>query len=123
MKEDLVSKPQKVLLEGRKYLFEYDYKSLSDLEDEIGKGVYQIYDSIASADGIKLADSVKLLRCAMKKHHSEEEIEELKGKVEACPGLLLEFKKAVVESFVLPLLPPEILGKTVAEPKKKTKIC
>ena len=43
MKADLKNSVQKVKLEGKEYCFEYDFNAYSELEDETGCGVYQLY--------------------------------------------------------------------------------
>lgn len=121
MKTDLISKPQTAYADGNEYKFQFDYTALSTLEDETGKGVYQFYSSLVSDGGITLSESIKLLICAMLKHHTEEETQDLIAKIKAHPGLWLKIKEPVVASFILPLMPPEILERTVIKSKKKTK--
>lgn len=48
------NKVQKVNLEGKEYCFEYDFNAYSELEDETGCGVYQLYSAMTSNDGINL---------------------------------------------------------------------
>ena len=121
MKADLKSKVQKVVLEGKEYCFEYDFLAYSELEDETGCGVYQLYAGMTSDEGISLKKSLSILGCAMLKHHSAEEIQDIILKIKEYPGLWLEVKEYAIVAFLLPLLPPEILAKTKIKESSKKK--
>lgn len=121
MKTDILNKPQTVKIDSKDYKFIYDYETLSELETIFGLGVYQIYDLLMSKKGLTLDESVKVLKCSLMRNHTSEEIEELESKIKEHPGIWLKVKEAVIASFILPLMPPEILEKTVIKPKKKTK--
>lgn len=121
MKADLKNSVQKVKLEGKEYCFEYDFNAYSELEDETGCGVYQLYAGMTSNEGISLKKSLAILGCGMLKHHSAEEIQEVLAKIKEYPGLWLKVKEYAVAAFLLPLLPPEILEKTRIKGTSKKK--
>ena len=119
MKQDILNHPMKVKIDPKEYTFEFDYKSLSELENQIVKGVYQIYNLLSVNEELTLEESLCLLSCGLLKHHSEEDVEELKNKIKAHPGLWLKLKQVVITSFVIPLLPPEVFKKYKDKTSKK----
>jgi hypothetical protein len=121
MKNDITNHPQKVVADKKEYTLEFNYSSLSELENQTQKGVYQIYDAILDGNRLTLDEMLKLLGCGLLKHHSAGEIEELKSKIICNPGLLMKLKQSAATAFMLTLLPPEILNKTQRNSKKKTK--
>ncbi len=121
MKADLKNRVQKVVIEGKEYSFEYDFNAYSELEDETGCGVYQLYGGMVSEAGISLKKLLAILGCAMLKHHSAEEIDEIVQKIKEYPGLWLKVKECALAAFLLPLLPPEILEKTKIKESSKKK--
>ena len=121
MKADLKNRVQKVVIEGKEYSFEYDFNAYSELEDETGCGVYQLYGGMVSEAGISLKKLLAILGCAMLKHHSAEEIDEIMQKIKEYPGLWLKVKECALAAFLLPLLPPEILEKTKIKESSKKK--
>lgn len=125
MLEDILNTAQKKTIEGKEYSFEFNHSALALLQKETGKSPYEIYEAFMIHNSIMLEDSAALVGCAMLKHHNDEEIKEIKEKMQNYPGFWYELKEPVVTSFIMPMLPPEILQKTFESakitPKKKVK--
>ena len=67
-------------------------------------------------------DTLPIIHCAMKKHHSEKEINILQEKLKKSPNLWHEISNPIIIAFVNPLLPPKMLKEmeTKNNSKKKT---
>lgn len=118
MLQDILNTPQTAAVEEKTYLFEFDHAAFAVLEKNTRKSVYEIYDTLIEKNALTSDDSLELLCAAMLKHHTQEEIMELKTKIEDYPGFLHCIKEALITSFVIPMMPPEIL-KEFCDSKKK----
>ncbi len=121
MLQDFTKHTQTVTLGKKEYKFEYDYSALAALQKESGKSPYDIYDLLLKKNNLMLDDSISLVCCAMLKHHDEEEIIDFKDKLQRSPGLWNSVREAVVSSFILPMLPPEIMRNMIDSKKKAPK--
>ncbi len=121
MRNDITPHRQKIKLDSKEYTIEFDYFSLSEVEEQTKKGVYQLYDMITQNNSITLNDSLKLLCCGLMKHHDKNEIEDIQLRFKESPGLWVLFKQPVIAAFIFPLMPPEIVQKITSKPNSSSK--
>ena len=120
MLEDIFNVPTAIVIDGKKYQAEYDFKSYATLETLTGKGFYKLYNLLMVQNNLTLADSIELICCAFIKHHSTEEVAKIRDYLSTNLHAIKDLNAEVIGAFVLPMLPPEIM-ETVKEVKKKTK--
>ena len=120
MLEDIFNVPTAIVIDGKKYQAEYDFKSYATLETLTGKGFYKLYNLLMVQNNLTLADSIELICCAFVKHHSTEEVAKIREYLSTNLHAIKDINAEVIGAFVLPMLPPEIM-ETVKEVKKKTK--
>ena len=120
MLEDIFNVPTEIVIDGKKYKAEYDFKSYATLETLTGKGFYKLYNLLMVQNNLTLADSIEIICCAFLKHHTANEIFEIRKYLTKNLHAIKDLNAEVIGSFVLPLLPPEIMD-TVKEVKKKTR--
>lgn len=120
MLEDIFNVPTAIVIDGKKYQAEYDFKSYATLETLTGKGFYKLYNLLMVQNNLTLADSIELICCAFVKHHSTEEVAKIREYLSTNLHAIKDINAEVIGAFVLPMLPPEIMD-TVKEVKKKTK--
>ena len=109
MINDILNEAQKVEIEDKTYLFEFDHFALAALEKKINKSVFSIYDTLSCGGSLTIDDSLSLLTAGMLKHHSEKEIEVLKDRIKEYPGFFNVLKDVLYSAFSIPMMPPEIL--------------
>ncbi len=109
MINDILNEPQKIEIEDKIYLFEFDHLALASLEKKTGKSIYEIYDNLLQKKPLTHKESIALLETGMFKHHSENEIEILKKRLIEYPGFFSVVKATLTMAFSLPMMPPEIL--------------
>ncbi len=109
MINDILNEPQKIEIEDKIYLFEFDHLALASLEKKTGKSIYEIYDNISCGGSLTFDGSLSLLTAGMMKHHSEKEIDVLKDRIKEYPGFFNIIKDSLFSAFIIPMMPPEIL--------------
>ena len=109
MLTDILNEPQKLEIEDKTYLFEFDHLALAALEKKINKSVFLIYDTLSCGGSLTIDDSLSLLTTGMLKHHSEKEIEVLKNRIKEYPGFFNIIKDSLFSAFIMPMMPPDIL--------------
>lgn len=120
MLADIFNVPAIVSINGKEYKAEYDFKSYAILETLTGKGFYNLYNLLMVQNNLTLSDSIEIICCAFVKHHTEEEVANIREHLTKNLYLIKELNEKVIMAFVLPCLPPEIM-ETVDKVKKKTK--
>ena len=120
MLEDIFNVPTEIVIDGKKYKAEYDFKSYATLETLTGKGFYKLYNLLMVQNNLTLADSIEIICCAFLKHHTANEVSEIRKYLTENLQAIKDINDEVIGSFILPLLPPEIM-ETVKEVKKKTR--
>ena len=121
MLSDIFNQPQKATIENKEYLFEYNHAALAALEKRTGKSPYEIYDTLMTKNQVMLNDSVAMVSCAMLKSHTTEEILKIEEKLQTHPGLWYEIREPVISSFIIPMLPHEIMRKLEEKENAKKK--
>ena len=106
---DILNEPQKLEIEDKTYLFEFDHLALAALEKKTGKSIYEIYNNLVQKKPLTHKDSISLLETGMFKHHSEKEIDTLKKRLIEYPGFFSVVKHKLTMAFSVPMMPPEIL--------------
>ena len=109
MINDILNEAQKVEIEDKTYLFEFDHFALAALEKDTKKSIYEIYNTIMEKKPLTLKDNISLLTAGMLKHQSEKEIEVLKDRIKEYPGFFNVLKDVLYSAFSIPMIPPEIL--------------
>lgn len=106
---DILNQPQKLEIEDKTYLFEFDHLALAALEKKTGKSIYEIYNNLVQKKSLTHKESIALLETGMFKHHSEKEIDALKNRLIEYPGFFSVVKHTLTMAFSVPMMPPEIL--------------
>ena len=120
MLEDIFNAPIDVQINGKSYKAEYDLKSYATLETLTGKGFYKLYNLLMVQNSLTLSDSIEIICCAFLKHHTTEEVANIREYLTANLYAIKDINADVIGAFILPMLPPEIL-ETVKDVKKKTR--
>lgn len=120
MLEDIFNVPTEIVIDGKKYQAEYDFKSYATLETLTGKGFYKLYDLLMVQNNLRLEDSIEIICCAFLKHHSTNDVAHIREYLTKNLYTIKDLNAEVIGAFILPMLPPEIM-ETVKEVKKKTK--
>lgn len=120
MLEDIFNVPTEIVIDGKKYQAEYDFKSYATLETLTGKGFYKLYDLLMVQNNLRLEDSIEIICCAFLKHHSTNDVAHIREYLTKKLYTIKDLNAEVIGAFILPMLPPEIM-ETVKEVKKKTK--
>ena len=122
MPHDIYQEPQKITIDEKTYSFEFDHNSYALFERLTRKSIYELYKSFINQEEIMYQDTLPIIHCAMKKHHSEKEINILQEKLKKSPNLWHEISNQIIIAFVNPLLPPKMLKEmeTQNNSKKKT---
>ena len=120
MLEDIFNVPTEIVIDGKKYQAEYDFKSYATLETLTGKGFYKLYDLLMVQNNLRLEDSIEIICCAFLKHHSTNDVAHIREYITKNLYTIKDLNAEVIGAFILPMLPPEIM-ETVKEVKKKTK--
>lgn len=125
MLKDILNDKHDVVVEGTKYSFEFDHAGYAALEKQTGKSIYEFYDTLMSTNNISYTESLSFVYTGLLKHHSTDEICRFQELLRNNPGIWNSIKEAVCSSFIVPLLPPEILRhvkkKVRAKAGKKSK--
>ena len=120
MLEDIFNVPTEIVIDGKKYQAEYDFKSYATLETLTGKGFYKLYDLLMVQNNLRLEDSIEIICCSFLKHHSTNDVAQIREYLTNNLYAIKDLNAQVIGAFILPMLPPEIMD-TVKEVKKKTK--
>lgn len=119
MLEDLLNEPVMLDVDGKNYKMEYDNRAYAAAERVVGKNIFSIYDSFFKTQSLSVEKIIELACCAMKKHHSQEEILEVKKTLQQNPSLWLKNRAAIAFAFLKPLLPQDYTQKTEDETDRK----
>lgn len=107
--EDLKTEPVEITLDSQKFNIIYDFEAIKYLETITNMTIYEIKDLLLN-NKLQLRWQVHLLYAGLLKHHPDISIKDLENRQDI--GYLLnEISDLVVESFLKPLYPPEILEK------------
>lgn len=120
MLEDIFNVPTEIVINGKNYKAEYDFKSYATLETLTGKGFYKLYNLLMVQNNLTLADSIEIICCAFLKHHSTNDVAQIREYLTKNLHAIQDVNAEVIGAFILPMLPPEIM-ETVKEVKKKTR--
>ena len=120
MLEDIFNVPTEIVINGKNYKAEYDFKSYATLQTLTGKGFYKLYDLLMVKNDLRLEDSIEIICCAFLKHHSTNDVAQIREYLTNNLYAIKDLNAQVIGAFILPMLPPEIMD-TVKEVKKKTK--
>lgn len=120
MLEDIFNVPTEIVIDGKIYKAEYDFKSYATLEALTGKGFYKLYNLLMVQNNLTLADSIEIICCAFLKHHSTNDVAHIREYLTNNLHAIKDVNAEVIGAFILPMLPPEIM-ETVKEVKKKTR--
>lgn len=118
MINDILNKEILLNIEDKNYSMEFDNKAYGILEQKISKGIFQIYEAVTSGS-LTLSDYIEIASCALLKHHSKSEINEIKAKLEKMPGLVMQNLPAICSTYISPLTPPEVMQKANETSSKK----
>lgn len=122
MLDDIFTQPQKLTLDKKEYSFEFDHKAYALFEKLTRKSIYEIYKHFINQDEIMYQDTLPMVYCALKKHHSEKDINTIQEKLKTTPNIWHEITNPIMVAFVTPLLPPKILKDMEAKNKSKKKV-
>lgn len=121
MLNDIYQTPTTIEIENKLYSFEFNHCAYASFEKATNKSIFEMYENIIDNKRTKLTEISALLSSAMLKHHSKEEILELKTKIENEPWVWQTIEIAVNNAFITPLIPPKVLMEMSTTNKKKRK--
>lgn len=104
--EDIKMRPQKIQIDDKICLLEYDFNAYALLEELCGVSVFQLRDKVFE-HSITFKDLLILLYCALLKHQPDFDIEKLKH-TPHLGALLQQNLQQIYTAFFEPLLPPAI---------------
>ena len=119
MLNDIYQTPTIVEFEGKEYSFEFNHAAYAMFEKTSGKSIFEMYENIIENKKTKLLEIPLLLSSAMLKHHTKEEIMDLKIRIENEPWIWQSLESSINNSFIVPLIPPKVLKDLSANTKKK----
>lgn len=115
---DIFIAPVEIEINGKKYKAEYDNKGYATLETLTGKGFFNLYNLLMVQNNLTLNDSIELVCCSLLKHHTSNEVSQVRDYLSANLHTIQELNTAIIGVFVAPILPPDILN-SLEELKKK----
>ena len=121
MLNDIHQTPTTIEFENKTYSFEFNHCAYASFEKATNKSIFEMYENIIENKKTKLSEIPALLSSAMLKHHTKEEIVELKTKIENEPWIWQNLEIAINNAFIVPLIPPKVLRDLPTTNKKKRK--
>ncbi|MBS6553144.1 MAG: hypothetical protein KH321_04270 [Clostridium sp.] len=122
MLQDILNTSHDVIVEGKKYQFEFDHSAYAAFEQQSHKSIFEIYDRLLTTNNISYMDSLMIVSAGLLKYHSTDEICSFQDLLRKQPGIWNSIKEQVTAAFIVPLLPPEILRNVKKKvPVKKQK--
>ena len=109
MLADIFNIPLEIEINGKKYKAEYDFNGYAVLETLTGKGFYKLYNLLMVQNNLTLNDSVEIVCCSLLKHHTENEIKEVRDYLQKNIHVIQDLNVAVIGAFIAPMLDPEIV--------------
>ena len=107
MLQDILNTSHDVIVEGKKYQFEFDHSAYAAFEQQSHKSIFEIYDRLLATNNISYMESLMIVSAGLL-------------------GICNTIKEQVTAAFIVPLLPPEILRsvkkKAPRKIRKKSKI-
>lgn len=119
MLKDIFNKPQTLILENKIYKMEFDNTAYAMVEENTGKSIFQLYDDLIGTNSLNYENRVELVCCSLLKHHNESEIKEARAQLTEHKYLMMKNNMAITVAFMIPLTPPELLGKQDSTVSKK----
>lgn len=107
MIEDILNLPKVIEICKKEYKIEYDCKAYALLEAMTGKSTLEIKNKLENSV-LGLMDSIEVICCGLVKHHTDDEIKEVREHIK---NNLFEIQKINIEvmiAFLTPLAPPEM---------------
>ncbi len=121
--KDLFNISCKVTIDGKIYELEFDNRAYATVENLIDKGTFKIFQSFVLDNNLKLDECLQIFYAGLIKHHSSDEIEEVKKKLEENPAILHKNLYSLQFAFAKPLIMPDVAKEAPGcdgELKKKT---
>ena len=109
-----------VTVDEKIYQLEFDNRAYASVESLLDKGTFKVFQSFVLENNLKLEDCLNVFCAGLIKHHSAEEIEEVKKKLDENPAILHKNLYSLQFAFAKPLILPEI-AKEVAGSKNGLK--
>ncbi|MBS4760889.1 MAG: hypothetical protein KHX03_09360 [Clostridium sp.] len=119
MIQDILSKEHTIKVGEKIYKLEFDNKAYAKAEQVTGKGLFCLYNEFIIKSNLTYNLNLEILCCALMKHHSEEEIAELKKEFEQKPFLFIQNYNVLFTAFMEPLMPPEIMEQNKKKVQQK----
>lgn len=121
MPKDIYQTPITIEIDKKNYSLEFNHASYATFEKTTNRSIFEIYEEIIDGKKTKLSDIPILIKCALLKHHNEEDILELKNKILESPWIWQSLEIQIYNAFITPLVPPKILKEIAPTNKKKQK--
>jgi hypothetical protein len=128
--EDIFNIPEKLVINGKEYDFEFDNRAFATLEGLTQKGTYKIRELLLD-NNLTLNECTELVCCGLIKNYKADEISVIRQELQKSPSVWTSNNDAILKAFLKPLMPPEIylkmeevkakLQKLVDKPEKKKK--
>lgn len=128
--EDIFNVPEKLVIDGKEYDFEFDNKSFATLETLTQKGTFKIRELLLD-NNLTLNESIELVCCGLIKHYKANEISVVRDILQKTPSVWASNNDAILKAFLKPLMPPEVylkmeevkekLRKLTEQPEEKKK--
>lgn len=122
MLDDIFTQPQNFTIDKKEYSLEFDHNAYALFERLTRKSIYEVYKNFINQEELMYQDILPITHCALKKYHSEKEINNLQEKIKKAPNLWHEISNPIMVAFVTPLLPPQILKEMETQNNSKKKV-
>lgn len=128
--EDIFSIPEKLVINGKEYKYEFDNKAYATLEALLQNGIFKIRDLLLD-NNLGFEKQIELVCAGLIKHHSTAEVQEVRTQLTKHLGILTTISETVIAGFLKGIMPPEIyikmqeikekIQKFAEKPEKKKK--
>lgn len=107
MTKDILTPTLEIKIDEKIYTLEYNNKAYVQIEEKLNCGVLEIYNKINETK-LKLTEYQEVLYAGLAKHHSKEEIAEVKKVLENTTWKLMSNLTIICKAFYLPLMQPDL---------------
>jgi len=74
MLQDILNTSHDVIVEGKKYQFEFDHSAYAAFEQQSHKSIFEIYDRLLATNNISYMESLMIVSAGLLKYHCTQEI-------------------------------------------------
>ena len=118
MLQDILNTSHDVIVEGKKYQFEFDHSAYAAFEQQSHKSIFEIYDRLLATNNISYMESLMIVSAGLLKYHCTQEICDFQELLRSQPGIWNTIKEQVTAAFIV----RSVKKKAPKKIRKKSKI-